>query len=364
MKLRSLHSSSPLLSALLLCGLPACGGESGASDDGESSALKATALSDLTVRLSVTGPGTVRYELVNNTQESVYGSGWHPSEPARLLNVTRNGAPVAYKGPVASKLDDSGAWSLEPGAALTKDVDIVRNFDVGNGGTLDVTARKDGTLALDSAEDSLNVNSSVQLTLENTAQPAGGLGVKRQGLTYSGSCNNDQQGALNGANQGATYMINAAINNAPTSRYRYWFGTPPDGTVAVMDAQVVDRLSSMRALGADANAEFVCENTDGECAANPSWIAYVWTSDADAGIRRVQFCLPYWRLAHDSNDGGDGRNSSSRVGVMVHEYSHLFGTDDLGYQETKARNLALNNWSSAYQNAENYRLFVMNTGNH
>jgi hypothetical protein len=160
-------------------------------------------------------------------------------------------------------------------------------------------------------------------------------------------------------------MLNQSLS-APASRYRYWFGTPSASDVAAKDAAALNRISDMRWLGTNANAEFICEDSRGECGANPDWIAYVWYSDADAGVRRIQFCQPYWALAHDGTDAGDAPNGFSRVGVMVHEFSHHFGARDIddSYQETAVRNLAQTNPSKAYANADNFRFFVMNPGNH
>ena len=359
MTLRSVLSGTSLFGVLLLAGLPACGTDADVADQGEENALKADSKTPLSVRLSVASPGKVRYESVNNTSEPAYGKGWHPSEPGKLLSVTKDGSPVPYMGPMVMKMRDDGEWSLGPGETLVKDIDIARNFDVGEGGTFDVSTRRDGPLAAESVGAALAANASVQIVIEKQQPRANSIGVKQQALTYE-SCNNDQRGALSGANQGATYMLNQALS-APASRYRYWFGTPPASDVAAQDAAALNRVSEMRWLGTNANAEFICEDSRGECGANPSWLAYVWPADANAGRRRIQFCQPFWALAHDGTDAGD---DFSRVGVMVHEFSHHFGTDDLGYWETAVRNLALNNWQDAYANADNFRFFVMNTGNH
>jgi len=238
-------------------------------------------------------------------------------------------------------------------------IDLARNFDVAEGGTFDVRTRRDGTLAAESVGAALAANASVQVVIEKQQPRANGIAVTTQALTYE-SCNNDQRGALSGANQGATYMLNQSLS-APASRYRYWFGTPPAGNVAAQDATALNRISEMRWLGTNANAQFICEDSRGDCGANPDWIAYVYYSDADAGVRRIQFCQPYWGLPHD----GIG-DEWSRVGVMVHEFSHHFGAFDIddSYGEPAVRNLAQNDWAKAYANADNYRFFVMNPGNH
>ena len=89
-----------------------------------------------------------------------------------------------------------------------------------------------------------------------------------------------------------------------------------------------------------------------DCGCKQSYFAYVYPDQP----YKVYLCKSFWTAPVTGTD--------SRAGTIVHELSHfnvVAGTDDLGYGQTNARNLASTDPVKALNNADNHEYFAENT---
>lgn len=85
-------------------------------------------------------PMPVAFELTNLSSEPVWVLQWYtPLEGlwGKILKVTRDGAPVAYRGPMAKRgpINKDDYVRIEPGKAAREEVDLSVPYDLSTPGT-------------------------------------------------------------------------------------------------------------------------------------------------------------------------------------------------------------------------------------
>ncbi|KAG8728178.1 hypothetical protein FRC11_011650 [Ceratobasidium sp. 423] len=171
--------------------------------------------------------------------------------------------------------------------------------------------------------------------------------ISRRDVGYNG-CNPTQQSEISTAATSAnTYVANAtsylAGISSGTTRYTTWFGT--------FDTSRYNTVVSIyKNIGTDAtNSRYDCIS----CRFTPgidygSTFAYVYRNLPGT----IYLCGAFWSAPNTGTD--------SRAGVIVHENSHFYGTNDHVYGQRAAQSLARSSPALAIDNADNYEyLYVL-----
>ena len=159
-------------------------------------------------------------------------------------------------------------------------------------------------------------------------------------------CTNTQKSDILAALDAASGITNnsssyLAVDKPEGQRYRSWFGA--------YDASRWDQAETHFSKIKDAIDN---KPLTFDCGCKQSYFAYVYPDQP----YKVYLCKSFWTAPVSGTD--------SRAGTIVHELSHfnvVAGTDDLGYGQANARNLAKTDPVKALNNADNHEYFAENT---
>lgn len=318
--------------------------------------------SAIRLELTAKGDGLLEYRLTNETARPVRIARWRTplaKAPDRFLEVSRDGEPVRYIGPVVTRLAPraDSYVVLEPGQSVSAEYDLRRGYDVSAGGELVVRSALSASKVVLDAE-GLNVDFSASEIVEvsassQTAGSQGGVAVSSSELVLN--CNNAEWNTLAWAALGASYGLeNAITTHVPGgAKSNFYFGQGHDtNTVAGI-------LYGMWGVLHNSNGNWTCMGTAGDCA-DGDVIAYVNGSDIGTGVSNIQFCSLFFNPAEVP---GDDDNHASTAGVLLHELAHLAGAPFDWYYWANVEWLAQNMPLYAALNADSYRYYVVNTKN-
>lgn len=281
---------------------------------------------------------------------------------AKLFQVSRDGEPVAYEGPMIKRgLPLASDFAiLAPGQSIRSVVRLADAYDMRKSGTYTITLASAMQHASLSDGRMLKTRLGLPLTLQSAplrmyatgklpspvkAKPAAGSQVVN-GVTYVGCTTTRISQAGTAVNSARAYSQNARGYLAAGSagpRYTTWFG-----------AYTSSRYST-------ANQHFVAidnaiDQTGGaikiNCGCNQSYYAYVYPTKP----YEIFVCKAFWTAPNTGTD--------SKAGTLIHEMSHfnaVAGTDDHVYGQAGAKSLAISNPANALDNADNHEYFAENT---
>lgn len=301
----------------------------------------------------------VRVTITNTNRAPVIVHPWQlPSSQldGSLFQVTRDGKPVPYTGPLVKRGTPGprDVLRLDAGASISYDVELTAAYDLNENGRYDIVYRSRGaasgyaTPVLQS--DTLYVWLEGRTPAPAAAAPAAAAAVAAAGsLGYSGNCSASQKTTLQQAFASATtYATNALAyltsNTPSTARKRYikWFGTAgtTNWNIAKTHYTAIRDAFTTKAVVLD-------------CSCKQSGVyAYVYPTQP----YKIYVCNAFWSAPLTGTD--------SKGGTLVHEMSHfnvVASTDDWAYGQSAAASLAISNPAKALDNADSHEYFAENT---
>ena len=313
--------------------------------------------------------GSVDVAITNTSNHTVRVPKWElPSGflEAKLFQVSRDGQPVQYEGPMIKRgLPAAADFAiLRAGETLRTTVDLSGSYDMAKSGEYLVTLSSplqhasmsngemlknaNGTpMAIQSVPlrlwvDGADILGKGDLTGAKAKPGTGGTVVN--GVSYVG-CTTTQ---INGAGQAVVEARKYAENGkgylagSAGPRYTTWFGayTSARWSTAGQHFAAIDSAI-------DQNAGQVKIN----CGCNQSYYAYVYPTRP----YEIFVCRAFWSAPLTGTD--------SKAGTLIHEMSHfnaVAGTDDHVYGQSGAKSLAISDPASALDNADNHEYFAEN----
>jgi peptidyl-Lys metalloendopeptidase len=312
----------------------------------------------------------VTVTIFNPTKDTVKVLRWFtPGDQTaeRLFEVTRNGEPVAYTGPVYKRVPatDKDYISLEAGASLVSTVNLGAFYDLSQDGQYEV---KFAAAAFNLFNENANafqskdvlVSEKISVDVEGREAkgtptppppPPGGKSTPTPPPSGGGgnsfnACTTTRQSELVSArNQSKSYASNAEnylLANNQGSRYTTWFGVFSSTRYTTVRSHFTAISNAMD----NASVRF-------DCTCTQTYVyAYVYPNQP----YNIYLCGAFWPAPPTGTD--------SKAGTLIHEMSHfnvVAGTGDFAYGQTAARNLAITNPNNAVQNADNHEYFAENT---
>lgn len=315
--------------------------------------------------------GSVDITVTNTSRHTVRVPRYElPSDfvEAKLFQVTLDGQPVQYTGPMIKRgLPAARDFAiLRAGESYRTTVDLSSAYDMEKSGQYVVTYAavlqhasldtgemlKQPTgvpMVAQSAPLRLWVDGIDQLgkggnTARNGKKPGSG-GTVVNGVSYVGCSTTQISGAGDAVVQARGYSENAKgyLNTGTVgSRYTTWFGAYTSTRYATAKQHFVDIDAAM-----DQNAGEVKIN----CGCNQNYYAYVYPTRP----YEIFVCRAFWSAPLTGTD--------SKAGTLIHEMSHfnvVAGTDDHVYGQSGAKNLAISDPAAALDNADNHEYFAEN----
>ena len=317
----------------------------------------ATPTVEVTAPRAVIGPAgdvLVRVTLANPTTETMRVLRWNTpadglSEP--LFDVTRDGVPVEYIGPLVKRAAPTAAdyLRLEPGATRFYDVDLSEAYSFAAGGAYAIRYRTTANelLAVGRAKVAGGlVSNEFELVVGGRPDPAPSIGATS--VTNPG-CSAGQETDLVAALAAANVYVTEAVayfsDNRAGARYQTWFGTYSTTRWQTVRSNV----QALASVTGGTDVQFTCE--DPLC--GPGGVfAFVFPTNP----YMVYVCGGFWSAALTGTD--------SRAGTLIHEITHftvVAGTVDYAYGQAAAMALAVSDADDAVDNADNYEYFAENT---
>lgn len=339
----------------------------------------------------------VRLTLRNSGDDAVTVYKWDtPFAPAggrlprsQFVVTDSSGAGVRYRGRWVNMgpiLADQ-FYTIRPGEQLSKEVDLIHEYDYGNGGAFAVSYSLDldrePDVGLVSAADRGAFVRNAQAHIDSNPvliQVNGPVPRVAAVIGDADECDASQVASIDAAKNGAfDYVWNANIFMderydrvrdddgtykyvfVPHPRYERWFGSHdplehmPDepGWGEGDNAQVYKTVAALferivGGPGARLNPMCGCPGYPLETSA--------WSEDDTTFV--VHFCKKFFSLPEFDT-------SASRIGTIVHEFSHFNayypGRSDYAYGRDVVENLAKSDRSTAVRNADNFEYFVTDT---
>ncbi|HEV8693601.1 MAG TPA: M35 family metallo-endopeptidase [Lysobacter sp.] len=310
--------------------------------------------------------GAVEVTITNTSNHTVRVPKWElPSDfmEAKLFQVSRDGQPVQYEGPMIKRgLPRAEDFAiLRAGETLRTVVDLSGTYDMSKSGDYIVTLSSPLQHAsLSSGEMLKNANGlpmtiqSVPLRLwvdgsdlldaKGSKRPGSG-GTVVNGVTYVGCSTTQINDAGNAVVEARKYSENGKgylATGAVGARYTTWFGAYTSSRYSTANQHFVSIDAAL-----DQNAGQVTIN----CGCNQSYYAYVYPTQP----YQIYVCRAFWTAPLTGTD--------SKAGTLIHETSHfnvVAGTDDHVYGQSGAKNLAITNPDAALDNADNHEYFAEN----
>lgn len=278
------------------------------------------------------------------------------SEDAPLFLVERDGQKVGYEGALIKRAapTDKDFQLLKAGQSLTVQAEVSGLYDMSAQGQYSIryllpTVAQEGKAKQAQASESNAVTLWVDGVNDDRVQAKVAVSEPQAvtaSVSFSGRCTNTQKSDILAALDAASSITNnsssyLAVDKPSGQRYRSWFGA--------YDASRWDQ--------AETNFSKIKDAIDNkpltfDCGCKQSYFAYVYPDQP----YKVYLCKSFWTAPVNGTD--------SRAGTIVHELSHfnvVAGTDDLGYGQANARNLASTDPQKALNNADNHEYFAENT---
>ena len=283
---------------------------------------------------------------------------------AKLFQVSRDGQPVAYEGPMIKRgLPTASEFAiLQPGQSLRSVVQLADAYDMRKGGTYTITLASPLQHASLSDGSMLKNNRGLPLTLQsaplrmfsagklpalNKVRPGGG--TTSGGVSFVGCDATQTSQLLTAVGSARTYTENAkgylAGNNGNGARYTTWFGAYTADRYGTAGQHFVAIDSAM-----DQSNDAIKIN----CGCNQSYYAYVYPTKH----YEIFVCRAFWSAPNTGTD--------SRAGTLIHEMSHfnvVAATNDHVYGQAGAKSLAISDPTNALDNADSHEYFAENTPN-
>lgn len=317
--------------------------------------------------------GSVEVTVTNTSRHTVRVPKWQlPSDfiEAKVFEITRDGQPVQYEGPMIKRpLPQAADFAiLRAGESIRVTVDLSAAYDLSKTGDYTVTYKAPLQFASLSTGEMLKhpnghpmmaqsvplklwVDGSDQLgamkagAVSQKGKPGGGGSVVN-GISYVG-CSTTQINTLGSAITAArNYSENAKgylNSNTVGPRYTTWFGAYTSARYNTAEQHFVDIDAAMDQSGGQITVN---------CGCNQSYYAYVYPTRP----YEIFVCRAFWNAPLTGTD--------SKAGTLIHEMSHfnvVAGTDDIVYGQAGAKNLASTNPDGALNNADNHEYFAENT---
>jgi peptidyl-Lys metalloendopeptidase len=323
----------------------------------------------------------VTVTMTNFSAEPIQVLRWYtPLEPASapLFNVTRNGEPVTYVGPLVKRGAPTAAdyVTIPAGDSVSRQVVLSSIYELADTGVYTIEYDVQSAQALRStlvpngpgvaamrapAEAPGLVSNTIAMTVFGKSM-ASQLAANDRGssptvVTPSFAPTVSTVGcSTTRASQARTALSSAEVYardslvylNAGTRgpRYTTWFGT--------FDANRYATVRSHFASISDAATNKPITLDCSTCPAGPNAnaFAYVFANQP----YKIYLCNAFWAAPNTGTD--------SRAGTIVHELSHftvLGGTSDFAYGQSAARSLATQRPSRAIMNADSHEYFTENT---
>jgi peptidyl-Lys metalloendopeptidase len=279
-----------------------------------------------------------------------------------LLTILINGNPVKYLGVLSTRPTptEQDYITLQAGENLTRDINVSSYYDFSASGTYSIVYNvsseelyADLSNGFTKSAGQLTSN-EVDLSVEGRPNPVhkkmAALSVT--GSTSFSSCSASQQSTLGTVRSSAsTYAIESlGYFNLGSKGLRYitWFGVYDPTRYNTVKSNYSAISSAMDTAGINFDCSDLNDSLNGYyCDANT--VAYVFPD----WPYHVYLCSYFWYYPVT----GD----FSQAGIIIHEMSHFYGTDDHEYGRYWSQNLAINNPNYAITNADNYRYFSENT---
>ncbi|KGQ20415.1 Extracellular protease [Lysobacter dokdonensis DS-58] len=313
--------------------------------------------------------GAVEVRLTNTSRDTVRIPRYQlPSDflEARLFQVSRDGKPVQYEGPLVKRGLPTAAdfVILRPGQTYIAKVDLSAAYDLAQSGDYTVTfaaplqhASLSTGAMLRQANGAPMIARSAPLRLwvdgrdqlakgGGKAKPPAGGGTVVNGVSYVGCTTSQINTAGSAVVSARNYTENAkGYLNAGTTgpRYTTWFGTYTSSRYNTVKSHFTSIDAAM-----DQNAGQVKIN----CGCNQNYYAYVYPTRP----YEIFVCRAFWTAPLTGTD--------SKAGTLVHEMSHFnvtAGTDDHVYGQAGAKSLAISDPAAAVDNADSHEYFAENT---
>lgn len=279
----------------------------------------------------------------------------------KLFNVTVDGKPVAYAGPLVKRGLPSPAdfAILAPGETRRTLVDLSDYYDMRRPGLYTVTLASPLQHASLSDGRMLTTARGLPMLLQSAplqflskgashgpqAKKPGGGGTVVNGVTFVGCSSTQISGAGDAVVQARVYSENAKgyLNTGTVgSRYTTWFGAYTSSRYGTAQ----QHFTNIDAALDQSNGQITID-----CGCNQSYYAYVYPTQP----YKIYVCRAFWSAPLTGTD--------SKAGTLIHETSHfnnVAGTDDHVYGQTGAKNLAASDPDSALDNADNHEYFAEN----
>ena len=292
---------------------------------------------------------------------------------AKLFQVSLDGEPVTYEGPLVKRGLPSPAdfAILRPGQSYRSMVDLGASYDMSKRGQYTVTlvsplqyaSLSDGSM-LKTARGLPMLLRSVPINVWNNGVASkstthkgkpcnprketcddGGGGGETGGVTFVGCSATQASGAGDAVTQARSYSENAKgylASGTVGTRYTNWFGAYSSQRYGTASQHFVAIDAAM-----DQNNGEITIN----CGCNQSAYAYVYPTRP----YEIFVCRAFWNAPLAGTD--------SKGGTLIHEMSHfnvVAGTDDIVYGQTGAANLAASDPDGALNNADNHEYFAEN----
>jgi len=281
---------------------------------------------------------------------------------AKLFQVSRDGQPVAYEGPMIKRgLPSASEFAvLRPGQSIRSMVQLADSYDMRKGGTYTVTLASPLQHASLSDGSMLKNNRGLPLTLQSAPlrmysagklpalkrPPPSGGGTLVNGVTYVGCSSTQISGAGAAVASARGYSENAkgylaANNQGP--RYTTWFGAYTSARYSTVNQHFV---------AIDGAADLNNGELKINCGCNQNYYAYVYPTQP----YQIYVCNAFWTAPNTGTD--------SRAGTLIHELSHfnvVAATDDHAYGHAAAKSLAISDPTRAVDNADSHEYLAENT---
>lgn len=311
--------------------------------------LRAELVSSLRVeqaQFSSAEPVMLTFTLENRGRLTVAVLRWQlPSEEieADILDVRRNGQPVAYLGPLVKRPAPTPDDYVElgPGESLEVSFDPTAVYDMGERGEYTVRYRADLGVVADRAAELKVQSEPVSFWFEGVERPA--VPVVENVIGGYSKCTTSQQATLATAHNNAITISgkaksHLAANPNGSTLYTRWFGT-----------YTSTRFNLVKDHYLKINDAFVNKSVVYDCSCKKPYYAYVYPTQP----YKIYVCKVFWQAPALGID--------SQAGTLVHEMSHFnvtASTDDYVYGQSAALNLAATNPDKAVDNADNHEYFA------
>jgi len=285
----------------------------------------------------------VSYSIFNEADEEAlvlsYGTPFEGMILFPVLNITHNGEPVQYVGPLGRRVTPPpphAFFRIPPQSALNTVVDLAQFYEIPFDGSFEISATV--PLFNPTLENALVAHPIVK-RLRSTQQKVFG----DRANTYE-QCTATEKSQIDSAAttaqrqaQNAKNCMSAGSCNSQTTT---WFGSSTTKNTGYYNYDLEVFTNVYNELASDGIHAYC--NPAG-CGSNV--YAYVYPSDPSM---TVYLCGAFWSQANE------------RANTIVHEMSHfnvLGGTEDYTYGKVSCQNLAKSNPYQAAHNADNVCYF-------